>query len=52
MVDITNLYDQRGKGKHNFTTDANEMRLFLAMLLLTGYNQLPRIEIERIPPLY
>ena len=42
MADMTNLYAQRDKGKHNFTTDANKMRLFLAMLLLTGYNQLPR----------
>ena len=42
MVDMTNLYAQRDKGKHKFTTDANEMHLFLAMLLLTDYNQLPR----------
>ena len=52
MVDMTNLFDQRDKGKHNFIADANEMRLFLAMLLLTGYNQSPRREIERIPPMY
>ena len=38
---MTNLYVQRDKGKHSFT-DANEMRLFFAILLLTGYNQSPR----------
>ena len=42
MVYMTNFYAQRDKGKHNFTPDLNEMHLFLAMLLLTGYNQLPR----------
>ena len=38
---MTNLYVQRDKGKRSFT-DANEMRLFFAILLLTGYNQSPR----------
>jgi len=42
MVSMTNLYAQRDKGKHGFSTDVNEMRLFLAMLLLTGYVVLPR----------
>ena len=34
---MTNTYARRDKGKHTFTTDVNEIRLFLAMLLLTGY---------------
>lgn len=42
MVRMTNLYAQRDKGKHTFSTDQCEMRLFLAMLLLTGYTELPR----------
>jgi Transposase IS4 len=42
MVSMTNLYAQRDKGKHGFTTDVAEMRLFLAMLLLSGYTVLPR----------
>ena len=42
MVRMTNLYANRGKGKHNFKTDSKEMRLFLAMILLTGYVPLPR----------
>ena len=37
MVRMTNTYARRDKGKHTFTTDVNEIRLFLAMLLLTGY---------------
>ena len=42
LVEMTNLYAQRDKGKHNFCTDSSEIRLFIAMLLITGYNQLPR----------
>ena len=42
MVTMTALYAQRDKGKHNFSIDAQEMRLFLAMLLLSGYCDLPR----------
>jgi len=42
VVKMTNLYAQREKGKHSFHTDVCEMRLFLAMLLLTGYVILPR----------
>ena len=51
MVEITNLYAQRDKIKHNFSTGAAEMRLFIAMLLLTGYNQLPRQKLycENLP---
>jgi len=33
MVQMTNMYARRDKGKHSFTTDVNEMRLFLALLL-------------------
>ena len=36
MADITNLYVQRDKGKHNFITDSKEMLLFPAMLILTA----------------
>ena len=51
MVEITNLYAQRDKIKHNFSTDVAEMWLFIAMLLLTGYNQLPRRKLycENLP---
>jgi len=45
MVSMTNLYAQRDKGKHGFSIDVNEMRLFLAMLLLTGYVVLPRLRM-------
>ena len=39
---MTNLYANRYKGKHFFHLDHSEMRLFVAMLLLSGYNVLPR----------
>ena len=42
MVIMTNSYAQRDKGNHWFSTDSAEMRLFLAMLLLSGYVVLPR----------
>jgi len=42
MVQQTNLYAKRDKGKHTFSTDVREMRLFLAMLMLSGYTVLPR----------
>jgi len=42
IVKMTKLYAQRDKGKHGFNTDSQEIRLFLGMLILTGYNQLPR----------
>lgn len=42
LVNMTTLYAQKVKGKHLFSTDPSEMRLFLAMLLLTGYVVLPR----------
>ena len=42
IVEMTNLYAKRDKGKHDFNTDASEIRLFIGMLLLTGYSPLPR----------
>ena len=42
MVEMTNLYAVRDKGKHGFLTDIPEMRVFLAMLLLSGYSVLRR----------
>ena len=42
IVNLSNLYANRDKGKHEFKTNASEIRLFIAMLLLTGYNPLPR----------
>ena len=36
MLDITNLYAQSDKGKHNFITNSNKMHLFPAMLILTA----------------
>jgi hypothetical protein len=42
MVKMTHLYAQCDKGNHGFSTDSAEMRLFLAMLLLSGYDVLPR----------
>ena len=42
MVDMTNLYARRDKLNHHFKIDNDEMRLFMAMLLLTGYTCLPR----------
>ena len=42
IVKMSNLYANRGKGKHEFKTNASEICLFMAMLLVTGYNPLPR----------
>jgi len=42
LVEMTNLYAVRDKGKHGFSTDILEMRVFLAMLLLSGYSVLRR----------
>ena len=35
----------RDKGKHEFKTNASEIHFFIAMLLVTGYNSLPRRKI-------
>ena len=42
LTEMTNQYAHRDRGKHNFHVEHAEMRLFLAMLLLSGYNVLPR----------
>ena len=42
LTKMTNLYAHRDRGKHNFHVEHSEMRLFLAMLLLSGYNVLTR----------
>ena len=42
MVNMTNLYARRDKLNHHFKIDNNQMRLLMAMLLLTGYTCLPR----------
>ena len=39
---MSNLYANRDKRKHEFTTSTSETCLFIAMLFLTGYNPLPR----------
>ncbi|XP_070173741.1 piggyBac transposable element-derived protein 3-like [Littorina saxatilis] len=42
IVDQTNLYARRDKGNHTFVTTRQEFRTFMAILLLSGYNQIPR----------
>jgi len=42
MVKMTKLYAQRDKGKHGFSIDVSEMRLFYTVLILSGYSVLPR----------
>ena len=42
LVDQTNLYASRDMGDHNFTTNNQDMKTFLAILLLSGYSALPR----------
>lgn len=42
LVEQTNLYASRDKGDHSFVTTRKEFQTFLAILLLSGYNQLPR----------
>ena len=42
IVDQTNLYAHRDKGNHAFTTNRQDMKTFLGILLLSGYNSLPR----------
>ena len=39
---MSNLYANRGKGKHEFKLNVSEIRLFITMLILTVYNPLPR----------
>ena len=42
IVEITNLYAHRDKNKPTFSIDADEIRVFLAILLLPGYSPRPR----------
>ena len=42
IVNMSNLYTNKDKGKQEFKTNASEIRLFIAMLLLTGHSPLPR----------
>ncbi len=42
LVDMTNLYARRDKGLTDFVTDVCEMRLFLCIILISGYNTRPR----------
>ena len=42
IVEMTNLYAHRDKNKPTFSIDADEIRAFLAILLLSGYNPRPR----------
>ena len=41
LVHFSQTY-ARSKGNHSFQTSSEEMRIFMAILLLTGYNTLPR----------
>jgi len=42
IVVNTNNYARQDKGNHVFTTNADEIRIFLAVLLISGYSTLPR----------
>ena len=39
---MTKLYAHQEKGKPSFNINQSEMCLFIAILLLSGYNVLPR----------
>ena len=54
IVDMTNLYGRREKGIVGFSTDNCEIRTFLAIMLLTGYNGRPRTRMhwEKKPTRY
>jgi len=54
LVDMTILYAKRDKGKHSFLIDVPEMRLFLAILLVSGYCILPRRRLywQNLPDVY
>lgn len=45
IVKMTNLYATREKGIMGFRTNNNEIRTFLAILLLSGYNNRPRLRM-------
>lgn len=42
LVDQTNLYAPRDQSDHSFSTDIDEMLLFLSILLISGYNPIVR----------
>ena len=42
LLEMTTLYARRDRGHVDFETSGEEIRLFLAILILTGYNSLPR----------
>ena len=45
IVEMTNLYAMREKGIMDFRTDNDEIRTFIAILLLSGYNSRPRMRM-------
>ena len=54
IVDMTNLYATRDKGLVGFSTNSSEIRTFIAILLLSGYNDRPRLRMfwEKSPDVY
>ena len=54
FVEMTNLYARRDKGFTDFSIDVGEMRLFLCILLISGYNSRPRARMywEQRPDSY
>ena len=42
LAKMTKLYSHQEKGKYSFNVNQSEMRLFIAILLLSGCNVLPR----------
>lgn len=45
IVDMTNLYAQQDKNLTTFRTDNAEIRVFIAILMLSGYNTRPRLKM-------
>ena len=42
IVQQTTLYARRDKGDHTFDTNVDELRTFIAILLISGYSNVPR----------
>ena len=42
IVSNKNLYAQPDKGSHSFQTNADEIKTVLAILMISGYNMVPR----------
>jgi len=42
IVQHTTTYAKRDKGCHTFQTNVDEIRAFIAILLISGYNNVPR----------